>query len=215
MATKTASKTATSKHAASTSAKSKHAKATTGSAKHNAGKKPGSTKATKHAPAKKESLQAQVAALVKADVQKQVAADVKKELTTLAGKAKAAKKKRGAPSALDEIACCAAEALAASFRLAGGRVDPDDVLALYWLTAASAEAGETILATLEAAQEHGLAGAHPVFESCEPRDGAIAGVTIPAGPHTVLLDGSGFWTWGERHLGALPEIEESWVISWQ
>lgn len=215
MATKTASKATTAKHGATTSAKSKHAKATTGSAKHNAGTKPGSTKATKHQPAKKQSLQAQVAALVKADVKKQVAADVKKELATLADKAKAAKKKRGAPLFADDVACCAAQALAESLRLSGGRANADDVLALYWLTAMTAEAGASILATLEAAQVHGLAGAHPIFRPSLPCDGAIAGVTIPAGPHTVLLDGSGFWTWGERHRGVLPEIEEAWVISWQ
>jgi hypothetical protein len=60
------------------------------------------------------------------------------------------------------VACCSAEALAASLRLAGHAVSDADVLALYWLTASGADDGATILATLEAAQEHGLAGVRPV-----------------------------------------------------
>jgi len=59
------------------------------------------------------------------------------------------------------VACCSAEALAASLRLAGHAVSDADVLALYWLTASGAGDGATILATLEAAQEHGLAGVRP------------------------------------------------------
>lgn len=74
-----------------------------------------------------------------------------------APKHKKAKKPVKRKLALGEgVACCAAEALAASLRLAGYSVPDEDVLALYWRTAAHADAGATILATLEAAREHGL-----------------------------------------------------------
>jgi hypothetical protein len=59
------------------------------------------------------------------------------------------------------VACCSAEALAASARLAGYQVSDADVLELYWRTARDPDEGATILATLEAAQEFGLAGLRP------------------------------------------------------
>ncbi len=61
------------------------------------------------------------------------------------------------------VACCAAEALAASLRLAGGTVSDDDVLELYEATACCHDAGASILATLEAASEYGLAGFRPAL----------------------------------------------------
>lgn len=61
----------------------------------------------------------------------------------------------------DGVSCCAAQALAASLRLAGGRVDDDDVLALHEVTACCHDAGASILATLEAASGTGLAGWRP------------------------------------------------------
>jgi hypothetical protein len=60
------------------------------------------------------------------------------------------------------VACCSAEALAASLRLTGRPVSDEDVLALYWHTARDEDAGASILATLEAAGEFGLAGVRPV-----------------------------------------------------
>ena len=60
-----------------------------------------------------------------------------------------------------QVACCSAEALAASLRLAGGRVAEEDVLALYWRTAADPDAGASILATLRAASEFGLNAQEP------------------------------------------------------
>lgn len=62
---------------------------------------------------------------------------------------------------IGDVACCSAEALAASLRLAGHLVDDSDVLALYWSTARDPDAGASILATLQAAAAAGLAGAFP------------------------------------------------------
>ena len=59
------------------------------------------------------------------------------------------------------VACCSAEALAASLRLAGGAVSDDDVLELHWRAGGSADEGVSILAALEAASVFGLAGFRP------------------------------------------------------
>jgi hypothetical protein len=59
------------------------------------------------------------------------------------------------------VACCSAEALAASLRLAGGVVDDDDVLELHWRAGGTADEGVSVLAALEAAAEFGLAGYRP------------------------------------------------------
>ena len=83
-------------------------------------------------------------------------------------------KKRGL--ALGEaVACCAAEAVAASARLAGWPVGDADVLALYELTADSPDAGASILATLDAAYVFGLAGVRPVSFRAECGGGALGG----------------------------------------
>lgn len=63
----------------------------------------------------------------------------------------------------EAVACCAAEALAASLRLTGWPVSDADVLALYELTAGDEDEGATIGATLEAAAEHGLGPGFPVW----------------------------------------------------
>jgi hypothetical protein len=71
-------------------------------------------------------------------------------------------KKRGLALAPGDISCCAAQALAESLRLAlGAQVDGQDVLALYWRTAADPDEGASIAATLEAAASHGLDGYRP------------------------------------------------------
>ena len=111
--------------------------------------------------------------------------------------------------ARDWLACCAAEAVAMSLRLAGGSVTAGDVEALYWLTAASASAGASILATLEAAPAWGLAGYKP--------GGPLLGIRFSGGRHTVLEDCGFWWSWGRRHdpadfPGAV--IEESWTVTW-
>ena len=63
----------------------------------------------------------------------------------------------------DGVACCAAEALAASLRLQGVRVSDEDVLALYWHTAGDPDSGASIVATLEAAWRFGLGGVRPAW----------------------------------------------------
>ena len=117
------------------------------------------------------------------------------------------------------VACCAAEALAASLRLAGHPVSDADVLALYWATAQDADAGASIEETLWATTEHGLAGVRPLsFASSEvakQEAGLILGVDLP-GPHTVTVDADGQWlTWGEV-LPPFPGavVEEAWEIRW-
>ena len=78
---------------------------------------------------------------------------------TVTTKAKTAAHAKAVALALgDGVACCAAEALAASLRLAGGTVSDEDVLALYWHTASDPDSGASILATLEAAWRYGLGG---------------------------------------------------------
>ena len=72
--------------------------------------------------------------------------------------------RRSALALGDGVACCAAEALAASLRLHGVRVSDEDVLALYWHTASDLGRGRRpILATLEAAWRYGLGGVRPAW----------------------------------------------------
>jgi hypothetical protein len=136
---------------------------------------------------------------------------------------------------LGDVACCAAEALAASLRLAGGTVSDDEALTLYWRTARDPDAGASIWETLLAAAEFGLAGVRPVsfgllgggrrvseypialpFSATPgiPRQHLILGVNQPA-PHTVLATRDGWWSWGELHdpfPGAT--IDEAWAVTW-
>lgn len=69
----------------------------------------------------------------------------------------------------DAWACCSAEALGASLRLAGGRVSQDDVLALHVAAGGTRDRGVPVLAALRAASVHGLADARPRwFGALEP-----------------------------------------------
>jgi hypothetical protein len=120
----------------------------------------------------------------------------------------------------EEVGCCAAEAAAASLRLAGHPVSDQDVLDLYWHTAADADAGASIWETLEAAREFGLAGVRPVSfrETPRLRPGIIVGYTLPGGAHTAVVDGGWVLSWGERHPARLhfrTGVEEAWEITWQ
>jgi hypothetical protein len=147
-----------------------------------------------------------------------------------------------APLAAGDVSCCTAEALAASARLAGLDVHADDVLALYWRTARDPDAGASLLATLKAAAEYGLAGYRPRW--FEPL-GGVAGrdlnpqplplsatpgiprrdasllvhVELPTGPHSLCTDpaGRGVWSWGDLYdpaeLGAGAPLE-AWAVSW-
>lgn len=116
------------------------------------------------------------------------------------------------------VACCSAEALAASLRLAGHPVTDEQVLALYWLTASGPDDGATILATLEAAAEHGLADVRLAGyrRAATIAPGVIVGGWIPAGPHAITLDGAAAWTWGERRQGFyLEAVDEAWAVTWR
>jgi hypothetical protein len=127
----------------------------------------------------------------------------------------------------DEVSCCAAEALAASLRLAGWTVTDADVLELYRHTASYDDEGASIEETLEAAQEYGLAGIRPVTRKCA--DGAyfisaistslILGLELPGGPHALTLDPSGaVWSWGELYDPAQLQpgpVEQAWLVDWR
>lgn len=135
------------------------------------------------------------------------------------------------------LACCAAEAVAMSLRLAGGSVSAADVEALFWLAGGDEDDGAPILAALEAASAFGLGGFRPVsFEEVMPRGhdrrsrlqpstpdllretraGLILGADLP-GPHALFDDGRFWWSWGKRcdpadFPGAV--IEEAWAVTW-
>jgi hypothetical protein len=118
------------------------------------------------------------------------------------------------------VACCSAEALAASLRLAGRAVSDKDVLALYEHTADGPDAGASIWATLEAAGEFGLAGIRPVSFALVDLDdptAVILGLSLPA-PHAVLAQPGAWWSWGEPYDPAMwPDavIEEAWTVTWE
>jgi hypothetical protein len=117
------------------------------------------------------------------------------------------------------VACCSAEAVAASLRLSGWPVGDEDVLALYLHTTGDLDRGAHIAATLEAAAEFGLAGIHPVsFGPVDLDDPAalILGLSLPA-PHAVLDTGSAWITWGLAWPAwAFPDVvtEEAWEVRW-
>ena len=68
---------------------------------------------------------------------------------------------RGLAIGADSVACCAAEALAASLRLSGLSVSDEEMLELFWRAGGDPDAGVPIVAALEAASESGLAGVRP------------------------------------------------------
>ena len=119
----------------------------------------------------------------------------------------------------EAVPCCVAESLAASLRLTGWRVNDTDVLALHQL--AARDGGAYIEDVLEAASTYGLAGIRLArHEPVTPADaadapaGLILGIDQP-GPHTVLDDGSSWWSWGqpwEPFAGAV--ISEAWAVTW-
>lgn len=140
----------------------------------------------------------------------------------------------------DAAACCAAEALAASLRLAGLSVADEDVLALYFNTARHPDEGASIEETLEAAWLYGLGGVRPAshdqislplgqlhaaalgeLDELAARGfhggSLILGVDLP-GPHTVLATPDGWWSWGELWCPwcEFPDavIEEAWEVAW-
>lgn len=147
--------------------------------------------------------------------------------------------KRGA-SLGEAVPCCAAEALAASLRLAGWVVSDAEVLALHRLATCDPMDCAYIEDVLEAAALYGLAGVHLAgFRELDldgqlaDKDGSrcdsgvavgsrepvppvavILGIDQPR-PHTVLDDGSAWWSWGqpwEPFAGAV--ISEAWSLRW-
>ena len=134
-------------------------------------------------------------------------------------------KARGLALAPGEVACCAAEALAASLRLAGHAVSDEDVLGLYWHTADDPDTGASITATLEAAWRYGLGGIRPAWYMAAATGELLSagtaplilGLQLPEGPHTVLADAGRWWSWGESWCPCeFPDavIEEAWAVSW-
>jgi hypothetical protein len=195
------------------------------------GNAPGRGKAAHAKPApKKPPPKPKVSAKIKAQ---RHAAAVKAAKTRAANAKKARAHPRRQLALGEGVACCSAEALAASLRLAGWPVTDGDVLALYRRTARDDDAGASILATLEAAGEYGLAGWQPAFrEILEPRPGwhelptsppepglhgpILLGLALPA-PHAVLDTGSEWITWGQAWpTRAFPDavIEEAWEVTW-
>jgi hypothetical protein len=140
-----------------------------------------------------------------------------------------------------DVACCSARAVAESLRIASGPVlSDDDVLGLYFRTTSDPDAGETILATLMAAQRYGLAGHRPfIIDRLYPPDplhtalrcmrdpdlsapvawgGLILGLGLPQCPHAVVQHDGAWWSWGQPcdpdgFPGAV--IEEAWAVTWQ
>lgn len=122
-------------------------------------------------------------------------------------------------SPLDDVAICAAEALAASARLAGRPVRDEDVLALYWLTASDPDAGATLEATIEAAGVFGLGGVR--LTGARPAQalgsGVVLGVDLTE-RHAATVDGHGVWTWGAwrpASCGLFAAADEAWELTWQ
>ena len=207
------------------------------------GNAPGRGKAAhaKAGPAKKPPAKVPPKPKVSAKVKAQRHATALKAARTRAANIKKARQHPKRQLALgDGVACCSAEALAASLRLAGWPVTDADVLALYRRTAADLDAGASILATLEAAAEHGLAGVRPVsfglasldlldaptcgnviHDSCNCRSAdwpgnLLLGCALPAS-HTVLDTGSEWITWGQAWPAwAFPDavLEEAWEVTW-
>ena len=122
---------------------------------------------------------------------------------------------KGAPLLLGDVACCVAEALAASLRLAGWPVADADVLALYELTARHPGDGASIWDTLSAALDYGLAGVRPL--KWAPAEIISPGVILGFPLHAATFDGHGLWTWGEWRpveCAFLGRADEAWEVSW-
>lgn len=123
----------------------------------------------------------------------------------------------------DAFPVCAAEAVAASLRLAGGSVSDSAVLALHRAAGGSETVAVSIGAALAAASEAGLAGARPLWfgpvAGYRDRVPVILGLDGQAQPHAVCAEpgGNAWWTWGERREAfCWPEafIEEAWAVAW-
>jgi hypothetical protein len=131
-----------------------------------------------------------------------------------------------------DVACCGAEALAASLRLAGVSVTGADVLALHRLAGADDETGAPLPVLLEAAAEFGLAGCRPawlgiplaaaqdVFEMADgvldelvdAGEGLAAVGAVHGGKGTGLILGVDLP--GPHAVLATPDCWRSWGDTW-
>jgi hypothetical protein len=134
-----------------------------------------------------------------------------------------------------DVACCSAEAVAASARLAGFRITDDDVLTLYCRTAAGPDDGATIPETIRAAALYGIGPARVADAVLsEPLSGCIAGYDLTVaqadqsqwrlenapewGPHAAVIAGDGLVTWGRYVLcdeEFLLSAAEAWQLTWE
>jgi hypothetical protein len=177
----------------------------------------------KEASLKHEAAEARRPAVRKHDLAK--AASIGKKITSLKHERaeRKAKSKAGLALAPGDVNCCAAQALAASLRLAlGVRVHEQDVLALYWRTAADPDEGASVLATLEAAHEHGIGGCFPAgwrpARGLDLERSVLLDLDLTPVPHAVTAAPDGtWWSWGEPYspedfAGAV--IDQAWAVNW-
>lgn len=114
-----------------------------------------------------------------------------------------------------EVNCCAAEAIAASLRLAGGNPSSEDMLELYWRVASGPEDGADVEDLLRAAWL-GFAGWYPEF-----RPGVAIGSVLvyqdwkDGEAHAVALHPAGaLISWGEMIPFTLAP-GEAWRVDWR
>lgn len=132
--------------------------------------------------------------------------------------AKKAKSKPVTWSPHTQVACCGAEAVAMSLRLAGHPVTERDMLDLYWLTAQDADTGAGLWDTVEAAGLYGLAGVRPldIRRATHADTGVILELELTE-RHAVTVDGDGVWSWGLWRPAPprlLAAADQAWVITW-
>jgi hypothetical protein len=121
----------------------------------------------------------------------------------------------------DELACCAAEAVAVSLRELGVYVADEAVLELFEASRGDPAQGALITDVLQAVSRRGLAGWKLASWDWIDLGGilpdtAILGLDLP-GPHTVLATPEGWWSWGELHSPdefPYAVVEEAWKVSW-
>lgn len=127
-----------------------------------------------------------------------------------------------------DVACCTAEALAASLRHLqppGLSVSDADMLDLFRRAGGDDEAGAAIPAVLEAAAAGGLAGYRARFEPVPVTWRIFTGRALPLllgadlpGPHAVYATPQGWWSWGELYCPwcEFPDavVDEAWAVSW-
>jgi hypothetical protein len=118
---------------------------------------------------------------------------------------------------------CAAVAVANSLLMATGwRASDEDVLALYLAASGGMDAGASVLATLEAAGEYGLAGVFPArfdpLDEGEPLDDGVIVELVLREPHAAVLSGDSVITWG-REVPVTADflsgqVTGAWRVEW-